>query len=124
MNTKTRTIIGNTLLCVAMTVLMLSTVIPLLSKEWPSWQRYMLAAGAAGTLVAQILIPSPSEELRIRRLSRMNVWSGIVYCVGAYCLFSTNADMRQSWVAFLLAGAVIQIYATLMISKLCRQKKE
>jgi len=124
MNKNTRLRAGNILLCVAMTVLMLATVIPLFSNQWPAWQRYMLAAGAVGTLIAQILIPSPSEELRIKRLSRMNVWSAIVYCVAAYCLFSSNFDMKRSWVAFLLAGAAIQIYATLMISKLCQQKKQ
>ena len=54
----------------------------------------------------------------------MYVWSAIFYCVAAYCLFSSNTDMKQSWVAFLLAGAVIQIFAMLMISKLMRKKKE
>lgn len=54
----------------------------------------------------------------------MNVWAGIVYCVGAYCLFSSNIDMQHSWVAFLLAGAVLQIYATFMLSKLINDKKE
>ena len=31
--------------------------------------------------------------------------------------------MQRSWVAFLLAGAVMQIYATYMLSKLTSNKK-
>ncbi|MBR5639625.1 MAG: hypothetical protein IKW83_07670 [Muribaculaceae bacterium] len=123
MNDKTKQLIGNILLCISMTALMAAAAIPLFITPMPSWQRYMLAAGAAGTLVAQFFIPSPSDDFRIRRLSRMNVWAGIVYCVGAYCLFSSNPDMHRSWIAFLLAGAVLQIYATFMLSRLTNSKK-
>ena len=124
MDKNTKQTIGNILLCVSMTILMAAAATPLFIMPAPSWQRYLLAAGALGVLAAQILIPSPSKEFRIRRLSRMNVWAGIVYCVGAYCLFSSNFEMQRSWVAFLLAGAVLQIYATLMLSKLTGSKKE
>ncbi len=124
MDKKTKQNIGNIILCVSMTVLLVVAVIPLFITPMPSWQRYMLAAGAAGTLIAQFFIPSPSDDFRIRRLSRMNVWAGIVYCVGAYCLFSSNIDMQRSWIAFLLAGAVLQIYATFMLSKLTNSKKQ
>jgi len=122
MNKNTKQTIGNTLLCVSMTALLIAAVVPIFITSMPSWQRYLLAAGAAGTLVAQFFIPSPSDELRIKRLSRMNVWAAIVYCVAAYCLFSSSFDMRRSWVAFLLAGAVLQIYSTFMLSKLTSGK--
>ncbi len=124
MDKKTKQNIGNIVLCVSMTVLMAATVVPLFTNSMPAWQRYLLAAGALGTLVAQFFIPSPSDDLRVRRLSRMNAWAAIVYCVAAYCLFSPYPDMQRSWVAFLLAGAVLQIYATLMISKLIGKRKE
>ena len=88
MTNKTKQNIGNIMLCVSMTVLMAAAVIPLFINPNPSWQRYLLAAGAAGTLLAQIIIPSPGNDFRTRRLARMNVWAGIVYCVSAYCLFS------------------------------------
>ena len=112
------------LLCVSMTVLLAAAVVPFFITPMPNWQHYMLAAGAAGTLVSQFLIPNPGDDLRTRRLARMNVWAAIVYCVGAYCLFSSSPDMQRSWVAFLLAGAVLQIYATFMLSKLASNKKE
>ena len=121
-NTK-QIIIGNFLLCLSMTLLLAAAVVPLFITPMPAWQRWLMADGAVGTLVAQFLIPSPSDEIRIKRLSRMNIMAGIVYCIAAYCRFSSNFDMQRSWVAFLLAGAVIQIYATLMLSKLTNDKK-
>ncbi len=124
MSDKTKQRTGNIVLCISMTILMAAAAVPVFITPLPVWQRYMLAAGAAGTLVAQFFIPCPSDDLRTRRLSRMNVWAGIVYCVAAYCLFSSSPDMQRSWVAFMLAGAVLQIYATLMLSKLTNKKSE
>lgn len=123
MNKNTKQLIGNILLCVSMTLLLLTAVMPLLHMDQP-WRRYVFAAAALGTLIAQILIPSPGDDFRTRRLARMNVWSGIVYCVAAYCPFSSNFDMQRSWVAFMLAGAVLQIYATFMLSKLINDKNK
>ena len=103
-----------------MTTLLVGAILPFFSHDWQGW-KYVLAAGALGTLVAQILIPAPSDELRIKRFAHMNVWSAILYCVSAACLFIHDESMQKSWVAFLLAGAVLQIYATLMISRLTNQ---
>ena len=105
------------LLLAAMVILMVTAILPIVGFNWP-WLRYAYAAGAALTLLAQVLMPKPGDSLRVRRLARMNVWSGVLYCVSAACLFIPDAAMQKSWVAFLLAGAVLQIYATLMLSKL------
>ena len=107
----------NLLLCVAMLTLLVTALLPILGFKW-DWLRYAFAAGAFFTLVAQVLTPAPDGGFRERRLARMNVWSAILYCVSTACLFIHDASMQKSWVAFLLAGAVLQIYATLMLSKL------
>ena len=104
------------LLAVAMTILLLTALLPIFGVKWP-WLRYAFAAGAVLTLVAQILTPTPEGNFRVRRLARMNVWSAVLYCVSAGCLFVKDPTMQQSWVAFLLAGAVLQLYATLMMKK-------
>ncbi|MBR5086838.1 MAG: hypothetical protein IKX31_07515 [Muribaculaceae bacterium] len=109
------------LLCVGMLVLLTTAFLPIIGIKW-QWLRYTYAAGAVLTLIAQLLTKSPSKELRVKRLSHMNVWAAILYCVSAGCLFTNSQDMQNSWVAFLLAGAVLQIYATLMISKLTEKK--
>lgn len=113
----------NAALCTGMLLLMGAAALPIFGIKWEGL-RYIFAAGALITLIAQIATPSPSGELRVRRLTRMNVWSAIIYCVSAACLFTTSPDMQKSWVAFLLAGAVLQIYATLMISHLIEKKQE
>lgn len=122
MKNNTKQLIGNILLCVSMTVLLLATAMPLLNMDQP-WRRYVFAAAAIGSLVAQILIPNPGDDFRTRRLARMNVWASIIYCVAAYP-FSSDFNMQRSWVAFMLAGAVLQIYATFMLSKLASKKNK
>lgn len=119
MKRKINPAIINIALCLGMTLLLATAVLPILNIKWEGL-RYLFAAGAALTLIAQIAIPSPSNQLRVRRLCRINVWSAILYCAAAVCLFTTRQDFQNSWVAFLLAGAVIQVYATLMISKLTK----
>ena len=108
---------ANMLLCLGMLVLMASALMPIIGMKW-EWLRYSYAAGAALTFVAQVMMPNTGDTLRERRFARINVWSAVLYCVSAACLFIHDSAMQKSWVAFLLAGAVIQIYATLMLSKL------
>ena len=115
--------IVNLILCVAMTALLVTAVMPILGYKW-EWLRWAFAAAAALTLIAQVLTPSPSEGLRERRLARINVWAAVLYCVSAACLFIPDASMQRSWVAFLMAGAVLQIYATLMLSRLTSRKQD
>ena len=110
----------NLLLCVAMLVMLGAALVPIFAGNTP-WSRYVFAAGAVLTLIAQVLMPAPDSTLRVRRLARINVWAAVLYCVAAACLFINDAAMQRSWIAFLLAGAVIQIYATLMLAKLTKK---
>ena len=109
--------IVNLLLCLGMLGLMVSALMPIMGMKW-EWLRYSYAAAAAITFVAQVMMPNTGNTLRERRLARINVWSAVLYCVSAACPFIHDQAMQKSWVAFLLAGAVIQIYATLTLSKL------
>ena len=101
------------LLCIAMLVMLGAALVPIFGVKLP-WLRYVFAGGAVLTLIAQVLTPAPANTLRVRRLARINVWAAVLYCVAA-------AAMQRSWIAFLLAGAVIQIYATLMLAKLTKK---
>lgn len=117
LNNKVNPKVINAMLCLAMLVLLVAAFLPIVGVK-SEWLRWAFAAGAVVTLVCQVLSPVPAQGLRERRLSRMNVWSAIMYCVSAACLFVHDDAMQRSWVAFLLAGAVLQIYATMMLSKL------
>lgn len=112
----------NAALCCAMLALLVTAFLPIVGIGW-SGLKIIFAVAAAVTLVCQVLIPSPAGDLRTRRLARMNVWASVLYCVAAACPFINDEAMQSSWVAFLLAGAVLQIYATLMLSHVSKQQQ-
>lgn len=82
--------------------------------------RWIYAAGAVCVLVGRALGQAPkSAPLRVRRLYRMEVWAGIMFCAGAFFMFYTPA--RMDYMAFTLAGGVIEVYASLMIPRAWRK---
>ncbi|MCM1310647.1 MAG: hypothetical protein NC301_06445 [Bacteroides sp.] len=85
--------------------------------------RYIFTAGAALTLLARLFQAAPpaSTPVRIKRLLRLESWSAIIFCVAAFFAFYNRAEMRD-WLAFTLAGAVIQIYCSIALSLAVRKK--
>ena len=63
--------------------------------------------------------------MRLRRLHRLEVWTGIIFCVGAAFLFFRLETLRD-WLAFTIAGAALQIYTSVAIpareSKLAKRR--
>ncbi len=84
------------------------------------WYRYLFAAGALMVLVARLFTPYTGTLLRMKRLHRMEAWSGIFFCVAAFFMFYEPAQNRD-WLAFTMAGAVIQIVATFMMAHVARK---
>lgn len=100
------------------------------SMQW----RWVYAAGALIYTVARVIdVNAPGDSLRLRRLRRLEFWAGVCFIVGgAFWFYKLSyysavysagilAVMQQT-VAFTMAGAVIQIVASWMISS--RMKKE
>lgn len=97
------------------------------------WARWIYAAGALVYTVARVVnVNDPKDSSRLKRMRRMEFWAGMCFIVGAAFWFyklryyssmaaGPLAIMRQT-VAFTMAGAVIQIVASWMISS--RMKKE
>lgn len=97
------------------------------------WARWIYAAGALVYTVARVVdVNAPGDSLRLRRLRRLEFWAGMCFIIGAAFWFykmqyysgliaGPIAVMRQT-VAFTMAGAVLQIVASWMISY--RMKKE
>lgn len=98
--------------------------------------KWIYAPGALIFTVARIAgSTDPSESMRIRRLRRLEFWAGVALCIGAFFWFynehryaellSVGAGamvyLRET-VYFSLAGALIQIIASLALSR--RLKKE
>lgn len=98
-----------------------------------SWTRWVYAVGAiVYTAARAVNVNLPGDSLRLRRLRRLEFWAGICFIVGgAFWFYKIDyftgfiagplAVLRQT-VAFTMAGAVIQIVASWMISY--RMRKE
>lgn len=78
--------------------------------------KYVYSIGALMVLVGRIFNRCPVDDLRVKRLYRIEVWSGIIFCVGAFFMFYTGAG-AMDWMAFTLAGGAIEVYASLMIPR-------
>ncbi|MDE6100557.1 MAG: hypothetical protein K2G01_05880 [Paramuribaculum sp.] len=85
--------------------------------------RIIYSAGALTVLVGRLFAPSvKGVSLRIRRLCRLEVWVGIIFCAGAF--FMWYMPQRMDWMAFTLAGAVVQVYVSMAVPKALASEKE
>ena len=97
------------------------------------WAKWVYAAGALLYTCSRVVnVNAEGDSLRLRRLRRLEFWAGMCFIIGAAFWFyklqyysgikaGPLAVMRQT-VAFTMAGAVIQIVASWMIS--FRMRKE
>lgn len=99
-----------------------ATVEPLILHPFApgGWYKYLYAAGALVLLVSRLFSTNTATDLRLKRLVRLESWSAIFFCVATFFIFYPAGKMRD-WLAFTLAGAVIQIFTSIMIPM--RQKK-
>lgn len=92
------------------------TLLPILRVDGQLY-KYIYCAGALLTLVGRVMIRRKKDvSLRLKRLYRLEVWVGIMFCVGGFFMFYPNPAARD-WLAFTLAGGVVQVYASLMIPR-------
>lgn len=85
--------------------------------------RYIYSAGAAIALIGQIAAPGYKGTIvRIIRLGRIDLWSCIAFCVGAFFIWYDQQSARD-WLAFTLAGGALRIYTSLMIPATMRKEK-
>lgn len=85
-----------------------------------NWYMYVYGAGAVLLLLCRLFTQHSTNDLRLRRLYRLESWSAIFFCVATFFLFYPSGTMRD-WLAFTLAGAAIQIITSVMIP--LRQRK-
>lgn len=95
--------------------IVVATAIPLTLTESPLF-RYIYTAGAICALIGKIAAPGYRGTLiRVVRLTRIDFWSIIAFCVAAFFIWY-NPLQNRDWLAFTLAGGILQIYASLMIN--------
>ncbi len=115
----------NWLLLLALLMLIVPAFLPLVSIQ-SEWAIYVYVAGAVLSVVVRLLQrflyrKDKSISTSVRRLLHIEFWSAMCYLVSAYFMVS-DPYSYGNWIAFLMAGAVLQIYTGQMIA--WRQKKE
>ena len=97
-------------------------LLPLISGPQSTVYKYVFTAGAVLHLVGRVGLPYRGPYLRVRRLSRILVWSGLFYCAGAFFMFY-SVDPRD-WLAFVLAGALVQCYVSIAMPRAMRKSRQ
>ena len=113
---ENKTNLSNALVLIGLFIMAIMAILPLLNINM-EWMRWAFSAGALIVLVARIIeaVANKALPLRIKRLHRILVWSAILYCASASMMFISRGS--NDWIAFLLAGLVIQMYASWMIDR-------
>lgn len=101
---------------------------------WFNVYKWIYAAGALIFTTSRLVsVNDPKDSLRLRRLRRLEFWAGMAFCIGAFfwfyneqkfatVLYAGPLAILRDTVMFSLAGAVIQVIASWMVS--FRQSKE
>lgn len=92
------------------------TALPLFNVDSTAF-RYIYTAGAVIALVGRIFSPRYKGSIfRVRRLYHISFWSCVIFCVGAFFMWYGGRDTTD-WLAFTLAGGILQVYASVMIPR-------
>ncbi len=111
-NSKLRTY-GNWFATAGLILIFIGTMIMLLKIE-SEWWRYIYGAGAITLIAGRLMAPYKGDIFRIKRLSRIEFWAAIFFCVAVFFMFYPGAGATD-WLAFTLAGGAIQVYTSIMI---------
>ena len=112
--------IQNVMLTVALLIMLVTSVLPLVNVHW-EYTKYVFAFGAVLALAERLTERYQGTNVRIKRLYRMGKISALFYCVSAFFLLYPEVN-SQNWLPFLMAGAVLQVYATFAVEH--EMKKE
>lgn len=115
---------------VALLLILGATMIPFFLENNATAQTlfpWIFSAGALMLLLIRIFTPFRGTDLRLKRWHRIEAWSAIFFCAAAFFLFWPEGQLRD-WLAFTLAGAVIQIITSIAIpmreARLLRDDKD
>lgn len=111
---------------VGMLILAVMALLPLVGVQSALWMRVTYAGGAALVLVARLVAPGAPEgaSLRVRRLHRLLVAAAVLFVTSAVLLFVPTMASGRDSLAFLMAGAIMQVYASTMLDKLNKPKTQ
>jgi hypothetical protein len=114
-------------------VAMVAPFAGLVSPAWLTAFKWMFASGALIYLAARIVASvGRDESVKVRRLRRLEVWAGLCLAVAAFFWFFNTRGfhgmptfhMLNETVVFTLAGAVIQVIASWMLSSALAKEQQ
>lgn len=111
------------MLSAAMVIMVVTALLPLLNIYWPG-SKWIFAFGAVLALAERLTERYSGANLRVRRLVRMGKISALLYCVAAYLLIAAPTGKTTDWLAFLMAGAVMQAYCMLVYDHEMKKEEE
>ena len=97
------------MLSLAMLLIVGTSILPLFNVYWAP-AKWIYAFGAVLALAERLTERYQGTNIRLRRLYRMAKFSALLYCVSAYFLCFGSSEHPTEWLAFLMAGAVMQTY--------------
>lgn len=94
--------------------------------------KWVYSGGALIYLIARVVnVSDPEDSQRLRRLRRMEAWAGIAFAIGAFFWFYQehrlgsfmgSLALLQDTIMFTLAGAMIQIIASWLITRVAKKE--
>lgn len=120
---STATSVWPSIASLALLIILIATALPILGVDGDTF-RYLYTAGAALALVARLLTPRlpKSAPIRARRLQRIEVWTAIIFCAGAFFVWYYKHTAPNDWVAFTLAGGILQLYTSIALPRALSKK--
>ena len=98
-----------------------ATRVPLLNKGFDHpWFRYVYAAGAVMVLAGRLFTPYTGIHPRMKRLHRLESWSGVFFCAAAFFMFY-DPHSNRDWLAFTLAGGAVQVISTFIATRVANK---
>lgn len=118
-------VLSNVVAPLALLLILLATATPFFLMHQPWAQQvypFVYLAGAVILLAARLFNRRHTTDLRLRALYRLETWSPVVFLAGiAIFFYNYNSGELRDWIAFTMAGAFLQAYASIAIP--AREKK-
>lgn len=117
MTQNNRTNLSNILVLVGLLMMAIMAVTPLLVNHDINMElmRWIFTGGAFLVLVGRLINIYRGTSLRLKRLHVILIFSALLYCASASMMFIFQGT--NNWIAFLLAGLLVQIYASWIIER-------
>ena len=120
-----RITLSNILVIVGLLMMAAMAVTPLLPSHNDinlELMRWIFTAGAIIVLAARLIGIYRGPSLRLKRLHLILVFSALLYCASGSMMFIYQGT--NNWIAFLLAGLLVQSYASWQIEREQKKTKE